>query len=210
MPSPITPPFALQASQLTGGHGSPAVIQQLDFNWPAGVSWIGGDEGSGKTTLLRLLAGDLTPTAGVVRVPPGGIFWADLQSAAHDETTVQACWESLRLRCPQWREPLHEDLTEELGMRPHLHKRLNMLSTGSRRKVMLVAALASGAAVTLLDQPFVSLDQVSIGVIQSFLSEASSHPTRAWLVADYEAPQGVPLASVLELCTPPQHAHGKT
>lgn len=193
------PTFILHAHQLTGGQGSPAVIQQLDFSWPAGVSSIVGDEGSGKTTLLRLLAGDLAPTQGAVLRPPGGVFWAHPQSPGHDEFTVQACWETLRLRCPQWQEALWEDLTDALGMRPHLHKTLNMLSTGSRRKVMLVAALASGAAVTLLDQPFVSLDPVSIRVIQDFLSEASSHASRAWLVADYEALRDIPLASVLQL-----------
>jgi ABC-type multidrug transport system ATPase subunit len=74
-----------------------------------------------------------------------------------------------------------------------------MLSTGSRRKVMLIAALASGASVTLLDQPFVSLDQASIQVIKAFLHDASSVRDRAWIVADYEAPDDLPVASVLNL-----------
>jgi ABC-type multidrug transport system ATPase subunit len=86
-------------------------------------------------------------------------------------------------------------------MERHRHKPLFMLSTGSRRKVMLVAALASGASVTLLDQPFVSLDQVSVRVIQDFLSEAAAHTSRAWIVADYEVPEGLTPASVLDLST---------
>jgi hypothetical protein len=53
--------------------------------------------------------------------------------------------------------------------------------------------------VTLLDQPFVSLDSASIQLIKSFLIDASEHPRRAWLVADYEVPSDIPLASVLEL-----------
>ncbi len=74
-----------------------------------------------------------------------------------------------------------------------------MLSTGSRRKVMLIAALAAGATVTLLDQPFVSLDQASIRVIKEFLTEAAEQAGRAWIVADYEAPSDLPIASVLQL-----------
>lgn len=199
MLSTLPSTFALQAHQLSGGPGTQAIIQNLDFSWPAGVSWVGGDEGSGKTTLLRLLAGDLQPTHGAVHATHGGVFWADLQSPLHDELTPLACWDALRAHFPLWQEDLLQDLTDALSMRPHLHKRLNMLSTGSRRKVMLIAALASGATVTLLDQPFVSLDAASIRFLLEFLAEASQHTRRAWLIADYEAPPGITLASVLEL-----------
>ena len=74
-----------------------------------------------------------------------------------------------------------------------------MLSTGSRRKVWLAAAFASGAALTLLDQPFAALDKVSMGVITELLQEAAGHPERAWVVADYVAPPGVPLAGQAQL-----------
>jgi ABC-type multidrug transport system ATPase subunit len=87
-------------------------------------------------------------------------------------------------------------------MTQHLDKRLNMLSAGSRRKVMVVAALASGATVTLLDQPFVALDLGSIRIIHEFLHEATEHTSRAWIVADYTAPVDLPLASVLNLDQP--------
>jgi len=82
---------------------------------------------------------------------------------------------------------------------PHLDKRLNMLSTGSRRKVGLVAALASGATVTLLDQPFVSLDQASIRSLQVYLARVGQNTERAWLIAGYEKPAFLPLASVHQL-----------
>ncbi len=174
-------------------------IHNLSFSWPAGVSWICGDEGTGKTTLLRLLAGDVQPEAGQVVAPEGNVFWVDLQDAAHDSTTVQACWNALRRRWPNWNESLLQDLAQELDMQQHADKRLNMLSAGSRRKVMVLAALASGADVTLLDQPFTALDLASIRILHEFLHEAAEHPTRAWIVADYEVPSDLPLACVLNL-----------
>lgn len=174
-------------------------IHKLSFSWPAGVSWICGDEGTGKTTLLRLLAGDVQPEAGQVIAPEGNVFWVDLQDAAHDSTTVQACWDALRRRWPNWNESLRQDLAQELDMQQHADKRLNMLSAGSRRKVMVLAALASGADVTLLDQPFTALDLASIRILHEFLHEAAEHPTRAWIVADYEVPSDLPLACVLNL-----------
>lgn len=62
-----------------------------------------------------------------------------------------------------------------------------MLSTGSRRKVSLIALLSSGAKFVCLDQPFAALDQASIDVLVDFLNDMAENPTRAWLVADYEA-----------------------
>ena len=194
----MSAPWLIQVNHLTLGP-----IQNLSFTWPPGVSWVCGDEGKGKTTLLRLLAGDVQPTTGQVVTPEGGVFWTDLQSATYDTATVQACWDLLRVHHPRWNQDLLQDLTEELDMTQHLHKRLNMLSAGSRRKVMVVAALASGAAVTLLDQPFAALDWGSIRTIQEFLHEAAEHPRRAWIVADYTAPSDMPLASVLNLDASP-------
>ena len=190
----MTTPPLLSVHQLT--HGP---IQNLTHQWSAGVSWVCGDEGCGKTTLLRLLAGDVQPISGTVSLPAGGVFWANLQDAVHDQTSVTECWTTLRQRYPNWQEDFQHDLTGALGMTPHLDKRLNMLSAGSRRKVTLIAALASGATVTLLDQPFAALDTVSVQLVLDFLHEASEHTQRAWIVADYEVPNDLRLADVLNL-----------
>lgn len=186
--------FQLAVQDVTYGP-----LQHLSFSWPPGVSWVCGDEGKGKTTLLRLLAGDLQPNAGKVIAPEGGVFWIDLQGPEHDATTVQACWDALCPLYPQWHHEVLNDLADALNMNEHREKQLHMLSAGSRRKVMVTAALASGATVTLLDQPFAALDFGSIRIIKEFLQEAAEHPSRAWIVADYTAPADVPLASVLNL-----------
>jgi ABC-type multidrug transport system ATPase subunit len=112
---------------------------------------------------------------------------------------VQACWDALRTRWHHWNDELLQDLADALDMHQHREKRLHMLSTGSRRKVMVLAALASGAAVTLLDQPFAALDLASIRIIQEVLHEAADHPSRAWIVADYEAPANFDTTRVLRL-----------
>jgi ABC-type multidrug transport system ATPase subunit len=189
----------LRSQDLSGGPAGETIVHELTLEWAPGLHWVCGDEGSGKTSLLRLLAGDLPALGGSVDRPVGGVFWADLKGNEHDQTTVQACWDQLQALCPNWQKSLEQDLIEALDMERHRHKPLFMLSTGSRRKVMLVAALASGASVTLLDQPFVSLDQVSVRVIKNFLSEAAEHPSRAWIVADYEVPKDLSPTSVLDL-----------
>lgn len=157
-----------------------------------GVTWVGGDESTGKTTLLRLLAGELQPQSGSLRMGAGTtLAWAEPRSAAFDALTPTAYWAGLQARYPGWDAPLLADLMDGLALEPHLAKTLTMLSAGTKRKVFLAGALASGATVTLLDEPFAALDRASIELVLEFLQEASAHPSRAWVVADYVAPRGV-------------------
>lgn len=199
----------LNVAGLSGGPADLPLFYDLALQLPAGVSALLGDEGVGKTSLMRLLSGDLVPTAGQLRLtgdeaplalPQASlVFWTDLRLPTHEHDTPSHCWAHFQAACPAWSNDTQKGLIEVLQLSPHLDKRLNMLSTGSRRKVGLVAALASGATVTLLDQPFVSLDQTSIRNLQSFLAKLCQHPNRAWLIADYEKPAHLPLASVLQL-----------
>lgn len=181
-----------------GWPGEPQVFDGLDIALPAGVSWIGGDEGAGKTTLLRLIAGELQPLAGTVQVA-GSVFWIDPRRDGCDALTPPQCFDQVAARHSTFDRALLADLVEELGLASHLAKRLDMLSTGSRRKVWLAAALATGASLTLLDQPFAALDKASIGFVTALLQEAADHPARGWVVADYEAPRGVRLAKTVVL-----------
>lgn len=92
-----------------------------------------------------------------------------------------------------------ERLLPRLSLAEHRLKPMYMLSTGSRRKVWLAAAFASGAALTMLDQPFAALDKASVGVILDLLQEAARNPTRTWILADYEPPHGLAPVRTIEL-----------
>jgi ABC-type transport system involved in cytochrome c biogenesis ATPase subunit len=150
-----------------------------------GLVAVTGEEGAGKTRLLRWLSGD--PVAPLVQVPLPDGLWLDLSLPGQGELTPHQVWDALRQRCPRWDLTLQEDLAQSLQLEPHLCKKLLMLSTGSRRKVALVALLASGATVTCLDQPFAALDAASAGVLRDFLAQAAEHAFRTWVVADYTA-----------------------
>jgi ABC-type multidrug transport system ATPase subunit len=204
MPHPV-----MQVQGLSGGPGEILLFKAFNLCLPPGVSALLGDEGSGKTSLLRLLSGDLIAQAGQLRVlgvdaplsppQPGAVFWTDLRLPRNDEDTPGQCWAALAPFWPAWSEDTQNALVTALQLTHHLDKRLNMLSTGSRRKVGLIAALASGATVTLLDQAFVSLDATSIRVLQEILSDNFRGPQRACLIADYEKPTHLPLAAVHQL-----------
>ncbi len=186
------------------------LFSQLSFGIPPGITLVRGDEGCGKTTLLRLLAGELPAESGELRLngihlktSPAAyqqqVFWADPRSEAWEQTSPADYVLSLPRHYPSFDAQRATELADGLGLTPHLHKPMYMLSTGSKRKVWLAAAFASGATVTLLDDPFAALDKASIGFVLALLREGSQHPTRAWVVAGYEAPVDVPLAWVIAL-----------
>lgn len=145
-----------------------------------GLNAVTGDEGTGKTRLLRELAEGVTDA-----------LWLDLRLPGQDEQTPEQVWNALQARCPHWNAGLQTALLDALQLRDHLGKTLFLLSTGSRRKVALAGLLASGVAVTCLDQPYAALDLPSVRVVREFLQDMAEHPSRAWVVADYEADEAL-------------------
>ena len=191
---------------------APPLFDRLSFALPAGVTWLGGGEGSGKTTLLRLLAGALPGDAvqgqlqlcgvSLAQDPPGyrrQVAWLDPRDGARDRQTARDIFAAMPAHHAGWNPQALQAHMAGLSLARHLDKALYMLSSGTRRKVLIAAALAASAPLTLLDQPFMALDRPSIGYLLDLLAGAARHSGRAWVVADYEAPPGVALANAVEL-----------
>ncbi|MET3132059.1 ABC-type multidrug transport system ATPase subunit [Oxalobacteraceae bacterium GrIS 1.11] len=188
--------------------------RELFAGWSAqigpGVTLVRGGDGCGKTTLLRLLAGELAASAGQLQVnqarldeQPAAyrrqVCWIDPYTEEFEQMTTVDYFKSLQGRHPDFDEQILASLIEGLALQAHLEKYLYMLSTGSRRKVWLAAAFASGAAVTLIDEPFAALDKTSAGYVLELLRRAAQQPARAWVLADYAAPKDVALAATIDL-----------
>ena len=202
----------LQADRLSFGHAAqpaPLLFEQLSIALLPGVTWLCGDEGSGKTTLLQLLAG-IFPSSGQLHIKDVSlqqnrqayrrlVAWFDPRDTALDGQTARQIFAALVHKHADGDPAALQAHIGGLSLMPHMDKTLHMMSTGTRRKVLLAAALAAQAPVTLLDQPFKALDRPSINYLLDVLAEAARQPGRAWVVADYEEPPGVLLAGVIEL-----------
>ena len=53
-----------------------------------------------------------------------------------------------------------------------------------------------------LDMPYAALDLPSVRVIRAFLQDRAAHPSRAWVVADYVADEGLDWRQIVKLAAP--------
>ena len=203
-------PAILDVKGLRFRYPERALFSDWSASLSPGVTVVLGGDGRGKTTLLRLLAGQLAADAGELNIhgvklkthAPGyrrQVFWTEPRTDAFDQMTPVQFFALQRNTYAGFDEGMLARCVQGLALTPELNKQLFMLSTGSKRKVFLSAAFASGAALTLLDMPFAALDKASIGYVLALLDDAATHPARAFVVADYAAPPGVPLAETIDL-----------
>lgn len=193
----------LQAHGLTFAFPQQQVFNDFSADITTGLTYVVGDESSGKSTLLRLFAGDLTPQTGSIAIcgiSPAisqadnlasykkHVFWIDPRTSVHDNISPNEFFDMQRRFYPAFDDALSLDLIDGLSLSDHVSKAMYMLSAGSKRKVWLAAAFASGAAVTLLDEPFAALDKPSINFLIERLESFKQYSDRAWVIADHEVP----------------------
>ena len=197
--------------------GQAPLFDAWQADLPAGLTWLAGDTGSGKTTLLRLLAGELAADAGAAgqRCLAGVAFerdpaayrrqvcWFDPRDPAWDDLTPAGLMAAQRRRHPGLDPAAWQRHLAGFEVLAHAAKPLYALSTGSRRKAALAVALASGACLTLLDEPGGGLDAAALAYLGQALGETAAAPGRALLLASSQGPQAVPWAPAARLITLP-------
>ena len=184
----------LQADGVAIRRGGKEVIHDATFELHAGLWWLEGPNGSGKSTLLRCLAGVAPVARGKITI------------AGHDLAR-----DPVRARAQLGYAPQSADLFPYLGVgellqtvaglrgidpRPCaeraktwigprcLDQRIDTLSAGQRRKLMLCAALCGEPPVLLLDEPEAGLDQAAIAELHATLAQLAASD-RVILVASH-------------------------
>jgi len=152
------------------------LFENLRFDAGPGCFALRDEGGGGKTTLLGMLAG--TVDTG------GGKVWIDGHSMQSAPDAAKAALAVVPFDCMT--EPMQTgrgfleqraaqrqvtvsadvlDLAERFSLTPHMEKRFEQMSTGTRRKFYLTAILFGAPRVILADEPTGGLDGPSRAVL---------------------------------------------
>ncbi len=170
-------PPAVSVSGISKSFGKRDALIDVAFDVPRGVFFgLVGPNGAGKTTLLRAVTGLASPDRGSVTIL-GRSVWPDPAS-------VRACTgalpDDLRLLerlsgrellayCglirridPTEVQRRTEQLLDVLGFGATADELVADYSTGMRKKIGLAAAMIHAPGVLVLDEPFESVDPISV------------------------------------------------
>lgn len=158
-------------------YGKLWALRGVDQSFRAGeVVMLMGPNASGKTTLIKCLLGLVHPSEGQITIGKTVIdAQGPLPDPAYRESigympqisqfpaslTVGQLLEMMADVRGLDAKVLEDGLVEELGLVPHLEKRLNTLSGGTRQKVSAVLAFRTRPTILVMDEPTAGLDPVS-------------------------------------------------
>lgn len=179
----------LRLRNVTVRYGSTAALENLTLDIICGSSTaILGPNGAGKSTLLRAILGWHALVTGEIRLGdahpqhalPRLAYLPQRQTVDWDfPITVrgvveQGCYPALKLfrRLDASDHHRVDRALDELGLSAVADRQIRMLSGGQQQRVFLARALAQGADIFLLDEPFAGLDL--------FAGEELTHIFRAW------------------------------
>ena len=190
-------PVAAAAARLTGLTKCFPGFQlgPLDLTLePGTVLALVGPNGAGKTTTLNCMAGLLAPDEGGTEVygnpvhPARTEYRRDVgyvgeESGFFQRWTAGRNLEFLAKQLPGWSSDRARRLTERLAL--PLDKSVSKLSRGNRTKLALVAALAHGPRLLLLDEPTAGLDPVVRSEVLDVLWEITEDGEHAVLYSTH-------------------------
>lgn len=176
--------FAVEAHGICKRFETKEAVSDVSLQVPVGQFFgLVGPNGAGKTTLLRTLTGLLRPNEGTASVM-GDQIWPDptvarkhmgvLPDDLHlferlSGRELLAYVGLLRQIAPSEVARRSEQLLSVLGFGASSDALVADYSTGMRKKIGLAAAMIHAPKIVFLDEPFESVDPVSVRVLQDVL-----------------------------------------
>jgi ATPase subunit of ABC transporter with duplicated ATPase domains len=151
-------------SQLSFAYCDPIwIFDRLCLDIDTGFTGVVGDNGGGKSTLLALIAGDLQPVRGAIKLDPPA------QTCHLCPQRIEAITPAVEELAGSWQRPALRWMSR-LELEPDDIGRWPTLSPGERKRWQLAAVLARRPDILLLDEPTNHVDQHARELIIEALS----------------------------------------
>lgn len=181
---------AIRLTAVTVELGGTRVLDDISISAQAGeMVTIVGPNGGGKTTLLRVMAGELAPTSGQVRLGDADPSAAGVSQRA---TMRSILAQAERTDIPytvrtvvgfgtfntdlleEERHALVDNCVRRLELDVIADRRLSDLSGGEQRRTAIARTLAHGTDLILLDEPTDSLDLGHASLVSRIVREEAA------------------------------------
>ncbi|MFT5037121.1 MAG: ABC-type Mn2+/Zn2+ transport system ATPase subunit [Candidatus Azotimanducaceae bacterium] len=175
-----TTDFAIELKDVTVAYKTTRALTSASIEIPH-QTFMGviGMNGAGKSTLFKTIMGLIAPSSGsvlvcgkspteaqklglVAYVPQNELVDWDFPVSVYDVVMMGRLGAQNIFRTPSNEDnTLVEDALQKVGMHAFCGRQIGALSGGQRKRVFIARALAQGASILLLDEPFAGLDAVS-------------------------------------------------
>lgn len=193
---------ALAVDGLSAGYDRRPAVRDISFELPEGcLAALVGPNGAGKSTVLKAAAGLLRPTSGTVRafgLPPGACHHRTAYLPQRGDidwrfpVTVERMVMGGRFVHLGWLKwPRRQDRAvvgrtlDRLGLTGVAERPIAELSGGQQQRVLVARAMAQGADLLLLDEPFNNLDAETRADLMTLFAELRA-ANKTLLVATHD------------------------
>ena len=166
----------LQFENLCKRYDKRVIFQRLRYSAGTGCVALNDESGSGKSTLLGVIAGEIEPDQGEVWIDGHSLRSAPLAAKSllayvPDDCmpySLQTGRDYLDLVASNRKTAVGSqtlDLADRFGLTPHLEKRFEQMSFGTRKKIFLTATALGDVKVVIADEPGAGLDAPARAVL---------------------------------------------
>ena len=166
---------AIEVRNLTVSYGPTPALLDVSLSIPPGqLVGVIGPNGSGKSTLIKAMLGFVKPDFGTVEVfgkpidqALGRVAYVPQRGSVDWDFPITVREVALMGRygqAPWWRDlspqdyTLADDALRMVRMQDFHSRQIGQLSGGQQQRVFMARALAQGAEILLLDEPFAGVD----------------------------------------------------
>ncbi len=191
----------VEARRLVKRFGANTVVDGVDLRVPRGGCFgLLGPNGAGKTTTLRMILGHSPPSGGELTVlgeampAAGRTVRARIGVVPQDDNLDPdfTVMENLRVYASYFPRPAREPLEPYLmslldfvALADRAEDRIQALSGGMRRRLVIARALVNDPELLILDEPTTGLDPQIRHLIWARLRELKNHGTTVLLTTHY-------------------------
>jgi energy-dependent translational throttle protein EttA len=173
-PGPRLGDLVIEANGIGKTFGDRVLFENLSLSLPpGGIVGVIGPNGAGKTTLFRMLAGQMKPDSGTIRVG-NSVQLAYVDQSRDTLDDVKTVWQEISdgqdiLRVGAYETPSRAYVGRFNFRGTDQQKKVGLLSGGERNRVHLAKVLRSGGNLLLLDEPTNDLDVETLRALEEAL-----------------------------------------